>query len=167
MVLDQMTKNLGASFNRKEFKGETTSIQVAGNPVLLLKPHTLMNRSGESVLLAASYHNVDIEQIIVVHDDIDLPFGRIKVKSDGGHGGHNGLRSIMAHLGSSSFERVRIGIGRPEDCANDDVANYVLSDFAKGEQPKLNEALDAAEKAAISIIEYGITSAMNRFNASV
>jgi peptidyl-tRNA hydrolase, PTH1 family len=125
MVIDEIIKNLQTtSINKSNFKA---LVYKAGDTIYA-KPQTFMNLSGDSVVLIKEYFNVESENIIVVHDDLDLPFGTIKFKLGGGHGGHNGLKSIDSHIGKE-YIRVRIGIGKPED--KNEVANYVLSNFSK------------------------------------
>lgn len=130
---------------RKRFQGETAEGEIAGERVVLLKPQTYMNESGRSVGEAARFLKIDLSGIVVFHDELDLAPGRIKVKTGGGHAGHNGLRSIDAHVGNA-FRRVRIGIGHPGH--KDAVHGYVLHDFAKSEQAWLEPLLDAMANAA-------------------
>jgi len=121
-----------------------------------------MNLSGRSLQRAAAFYQVEPKQIIVVHDEIDIPFGRLRLKVGGGHGGHNGLRSIIQELGSPDFVRVRLGVGRPGTKAN--VADYVLGDFQKGEKEEaailIKEAADSLEE----VVKVGPLLAMNRWN---
>jgi PTH1 family peptidyl-tRNA hydrolase len=125
---------------RRKFQGETTEGGIAGARLLLLKPMTYMNLSGQSVAAALGFYKLGPEALTVMHDELDLPLGRVKVKSGGGHGGHNGLRDIMAHLGPD-FRRVRLGIGHPGDKAL--VHHYVLQDFAKGERDGVAKVIEA------------------------
>jgi PTH1 family peptidyl-tRNA hydrolase len=135
MVIDKITKSLNTTnINRSNFKSE---LYKASNK-LLAKPQTFMNNSGESINAIAQYYNIENENIIIIHDDLDLPFGTIKYKKDGGHGGHNGLRSIDSHIGKD-YIRVRIGIGKPNDKIQ--VANYVLNDFSKEETKYLDSII--------------------------
>ena len=121
----------------EKWKGQTTQVTIQGSSqgsgsgrrCVVLKPQTYMNRSGASVVPAAQFHRVPPAQIVVVHDEIDFPIGRLAIKQGGGHGGHNGLRDIVAQLGSAEFVRVRLGVGRP---VHGDVADYVLSDLTSG-----------------------------------
>ncbi|RXJ67745.1 aminoacyl-tRNA hydrolase [Halarcobacter ebronensis] len=131
LVVDKMIKNLSSSnINKSNFKADV--FKVGYN--LFAKPKTYMNLSGEAVIAIKEYYKIDIENIIVIHDDLDLPFGTVKFKIGGGHGGHNGLRSIDSHIGKE-YIRVRIGIGKPLN--KEDVSNYVLSNFSKEELNKL------------------------------
>ncbi|MCL4765938.1 MAG: aminoacyl-tRNA hydrolase [Hyphomicrobiaceae bacterium] len=130
---------------RRRFQGETAEGAIGGERVLLLKPLTYMNESGRAVGEAARFLKIDLSDIIVFHDEIDLVPGKVKIKTGGGNAGHNGLRSISAHLGND-FARVRIGVGHPG--AKDAVVHYVLHDFAKADQEWLEPLLDALADAA-------------------
>lgn len=142
---------------------------IAGNPVTLLKPRTYVNRSGHAVAPALRHAAVGIERMIVIYDELDLPSGRVRIKPNGGHGGHNGIRSIIATIGSSDFPRIRIGIGRPQVDGEPSwdpqiVANYVLSDATPSEIETLGTAVEAAAQAVEAIISEGLEAAMNRYN---
>jgi PTH1 family peptidyl-tRNA hydrolase len=130
---------------KKKFKGYAADGEIAGEKVLLLKPETYMNESGQSVGEAARFLKISESDVVVFHDELDLLPGRLKVKTGGGNAGHNGLRSISAHLGNETV-RVRLGIGHPG--SKDAVAHFVLSDFAKADQQWLPDLLDAVAKAA-------------------
>lgn len=125
----------------KKFKGESATLNALGRKIQLLKPHTFMNLSGESIAEAASFYKIKPECILVVHDELELPAGTFALKWSGGLGGHNGLRSAKACLGTADFWRLRFGIGRP---VHDDVALWVLSDFSKDELPAMNAAFQGA-----------------------
>lgn len=141
LVIDEMTKNLTTSnINNSNF--HSTLLKSGYN--LFSKPTTYMNNSGLAVHSIMDYYKIDIEDIIVIHDDLDLPFGAVKFKIGGGHGGHNGLRSLDSHIGKD-YIRVRIGIGKPKD--KSDVANYVLSNFSKEELNKLQDIISHTIKA--------------------
>ena len=135
LVIDEMTKDLETTnINRSNFQAEV----LKSNSLVLVKPTTYMNNSGVAVSTVKKYYKIENPNIIIIHDDLDLPYGTIKFKIGGGHGGHNGLRSIDAHIGND-YIRVRIGIGKPENKEN--VANYVLSDFSKEESNKLQSII--------------------------
>lgn len=141
LVIDEMTKNLTTSnINNSNFH----SILLKSGYNLFSKPTTYMNNSGLAVHAIMEYYKIDIEDIIVIHDDLDLPFGTVKFKIGGGHGGHNGLRSLDSHIGKE-YIRVRIGIGKPKD--KSDVVNYVLSNFSKEELNKLQDIIFHTIKA--------------------
>ena len=145
MALDRIAQAHGFSPWRKRFQGETSEGTLGGERVVLLKPSTYMNESGRSVREAASFLKIPLDDISVFHDEIDLAPAKLKVKAGGGNAGHNGLRSISAHLGND-YTRVRIGVGHPG--AKDAVAHYVLHDFARVEYEWLDPMLDAMADAA-------------------
>jgi PTH1 family peptidyl-tRNA hydrolase len=144
----------------EKWKGLTTSVSCGGQRCVLLKPQTYMNRSGQSVQPAAQFHRVAPPQIVVVHDEIDFPLGRLAIKKGGGHGGHNGLRDIAAQLGPE-FLRIRLGVGRP---VHGEVADYVLSDFSSDEQGPAADLVERAVKALTCMMTDGVVMAMNKFN---
>lgn len=156
MVLDTL-----ASDWREKWKG----FYAKDGDVTYLKPMTFMNLSGESVQPAAAFLKAEPKDILVVHDELDLPFGDIRLKLGGGHAGHNGLRSIIACLGSPDFARLRIGIGRPPPGFRGDVADYVLSNFDGVEAAQLGEVLDRGREAVLRVLKLGIAAAMNVTNA--
>ncbi len=157
MVIDEITKNLTtANINKSNF--QSTLLKSGYN--LFSKPTTYMNNSGVAVNSIMDYYKIDIEDIIVIHDDLDLPFGTVKYKVGGGHGGHNGLRSIDAHIGKE-YIRVRIGIGKPEDRSN--VANYVLSNFSKEEMNKLQDIITHTIKAIEALKSEEIDQVKSKF----
>ena len=141
LVIDEMTKNLSTS-NVNNTNFQSTLLKSGYN--LFAKPTTYMNNSGVAVHAIKEYYKIDLENIIVIHDDLDLPFGTVKFKIGGGHGGHNGLRSLDTHI-TKEYIRVRIGIGKPLD--KTDVANYVLSNFSKEELNKLTDIITHTIKA--------------------
>ena len=162
MVLDRLASALGTTVSRSKFKGHYATATVEGRSVALLKPMTFMNLSGQSVVPARTFFNVTDANIIVVHDEIDLPFGTVKIKVGGGHAGHNGLRSIIAQLGGRDFIRVRVGVDRPVHGA---VADFVLSDFSKEECDWLTDLIDRSVDALRLVLADGPHKAMNRINA--
>ena len=145
LVIDKITKNLSTSnINNSNFQ----AIVSKSINKLLVKPQTFMNNSGESILSIAEYYNIPNENIIIIHDDLDLPFGAVKFKIGGGHGGHNGLRSIDSHIGKD-YIRIRIGISKPNN--KSEVASYVLNNFSKEELNQLNDIISHTVKAIDAI----------------
>jgi len=145
LVIDEIAKNIPTSnISNSNFK----AITLKSTNKILAKPQTFMNLSGESILPIADYYNIVNENIIIVHDDLDLPFGAVKFKIGGSHGGHNGLKSIDASI-DKDYIRVRVGIGKPEN--KKDVANWVLSNFSKEESNKLNDIISHVIKAIEAI----------------
>jgi len=146
MVVDILIDRLSPQpISKKSFKGQLFK----SGEILLLKPTTFMNRSGESVQAVASFYKIPLENIIVIHDDLDLALGAIRIKKGGGHGGHNGLRSIDASLGRE-YLRVRVGIGRPS--SKEEVVGYVLSDFSPKELDCIQDTLQKAADAALALV---------------
>jgi PTH1 family peptidyl-tRNA hydrolase len=143
MALDAIARACGATPFRKKFQGETCEARIGGDRAILLKPETYMNESGRSVAEAARFHKIALGDIVVLHDELDLAPGKLRVKTGGGNAGHNGLRSITAHMGND-YKRVRLGIGHPGDKAR--VHGYVLSDFAKSERPWVETLCDAVAR---------------------
>jgi PTH1 family peptidyl-tRNA hydrolase len=161
MVLDRLAHHEGASLAKKSFAGLYGDVACWGERLHLLKPQTFMNLSGQSVSPALNFHKIHLDDLIVVHDDIDIPFGQIRVKKGGGHGGHNGLRSLMKELGSGEFVRIRVGVGRPPF---GDSADYVLSPFSKDEMSQLSELLDHVVDCLHLVVTEGVAKAMTNTN---
>jgi len=168
MVADELARRCDMPGWREKFGGALTSGRVGTDKAQVLKPLEYMNNSGFALNRAAQFFQIEPENIIVIHDEIDLPFGRVRIKSGGGHGGHNGLRSIVEQLGSKDFLRIRLGVGKPErtDGSPGDgrVSGHVLSDFAADQQTELDALIRAAAEAVEVIVDSGIREAMNKFN---
>jgi PTH1 family peptidyl-tRNA hydrolase len=160
MVLDRLQSRVGSSEWRDKYSGLSGRGVIAGREAILLKPQTFMNLSGRAVLKAVSQHGIKPADIVVVHDDLDLPYGTVRVKVGGGHGGHNGLRDISAAIGPD-YLRVRVGIGRP---AVGTVEAFVLSAFSKDEQLDLERVLDEATDALEALVAQGPGPTMNKVN---
>ncbi len=158
LVLERLAKRKGVSL--KEKTGE--ALWGRGEGIILAKPMTYMNRSGEAVKVLVRYWEVPLERLLVVHDDIDLPFGRLRIKRGGGHGGHKGVHSIIASLQDDRFPRLKLGIGRPSQ--KEEVVNYVLGNFTPAEEEALPAYLEKAVEAIETLLSEGIEEAMNRFN---
>lgn len=158
MVLDRLSRQAGISVTKKAFSGLSGDGNWAGERVILLKPQTFMNLSGRSVAEALRFYKLTPADLIVIHDDLDIPYGGVRLKLGGGHGGHNGLRSIDQELGSKEYLRVRLGIGRP---VHGDVSNYVLSNFQKEEMDSLLNVLDGVIDAMEMLLKEGLPKAMS------
>ncbi len=164
-AIDILAQKLDCKINKAKFQGLYGHATVNGCKVYLLKPQTFMNASGQSVLAMSAYYSIPPERIIVLFDDISLPPGRLRIRPDGSAGGHNGIKSIIAQLGSQSFPRVKIGVGaKPHQDA--DLADWVLSGFSAQEEKALAVSLENAVQAALCIIEKGLYEAANRYNGS-
>ena len=161
-VVDELARRLDASPWREEFLSLAARARVDGRRVLLLKPQTYMNRSGEAVAEAVSYFKLDAESVIVVHDDIDLPLGKIKLKAGGGSAGHKGVESIASHLGTDAFIRIRTGIGRP--AAGRDVVDHVLSRFDREEEAVAGRLVVLAAEAVEAVLQRGLAEAANVYS---
>jgi len=162
MVAERLANEHGIALKKKGYQGIYGVGRVAGRETTILLPQTYMNLSGVSVGSACKSLGVDPGDLIVIHDDIDLPFGVLKIRAGGGHGGHNGIRSIREVLGSGDFIRVKVGVGRPE--AGDDVAGHVLKVFSAEERGKLDNVVDNSARAVETILRHGAPIAMNEFN---
>ncbi|HWQ70996.1 MAG TPA: aminoacyl-tRNA hydrolase [Desulfitobacteriaceae bacterium] len=160
-ALDRLVKDLNLVF-RAKYQGLVAEGQIAGERVLFLKPQTFMNLSGYSVREAVNFYKLAAEDLLVLHDDIDIPFGKIRLRNHGSAGGHNGIRSIIEVLGTETFWRVKIGVNRPPE--QWDTARYVLSPFSPEELRDLEEILDRVEKAAILWAGGNQNKAMNLYN---
>jgi len=166
MVLDRLVSWGGASVYPPKKKSSYLSMTgiIAGVPVILVKPLTFMNRSGEAVNTVLRYYEMPLERLLVIHDDLDIPVGQIKFVSKGGAAGHNGVRSIIKSLGSREFSRLKIGIGRPDSPVP--IEKYVLSGFLPVEAKKIEKVIELAAEGVVCFLEHGIDRAMNRFNGA-
>ncbi len=150
LALDLIADSLGVTFSsNNKFKSEIATAEIAGSKVILAKPVTFMNLSGSAVQLICHYYKISIDNLIVVHDDIDLTLGDVRMKKGGSSAGHNGLKSIDSHLGVA-YHRVRIGVGRPE--VREEVADYVLQNFSKDERVVIDEILHDLRRSIPVII---------------
>ena len=164
-AVDLLAQKLGCKIDRAKFQGLYGQVNYNGGKLLLLKPMTYMNLSGRSVLQLSAYFQVPPQRIIVLIDDISLVPGRLRIRSDGSAGGHNGIKSIIAELGSQSFPRVKIGVGGKAH-PDQDLADHVLSGFSSSEEKALAVALKNGADAALAIIDKGVPEAANKFNGS-
>ena len=164
MAIDALADEVRADAFREKFSGQYAKAEICGEQVILLKPMTYMNESGRSVQPAMAFFKVAPAQLLVIHDELDLPFGTVRLKLGGGHAGHNGLRSIMAHAGGGDFGRVRVGIGRPPAGFRGEVADYVLSAFDPVERAALPDGLRQATQSVLDVAARGFDAAMNARN---
>ena len=149
---------------REKFSGLTAKALVGTQDVVFLKPQTCMNLSGQSVHEASVFLRIAFTSVLVIHDELDLPFGQLRLKCGGGHGGHNGLRSIIGRLGTADFLRLRLGIGRPSSPFRGDMASYVLSRFEPHEKAQLPVFQTVVQQAIVEVIMKGAAKAMNLIN---
>jgi peptidyl-tRNA hydrolase, PTH1 family len=161
-VADALAERAAIALSEKKFKARLGRGRLAGSECLIMKPQTYMNLSGESVGPALGFFKLTTDRLIVVHDDLDLDLGKNRLKQGGGHGGHNGLRSLMQHLPDASFIRIRMGIGRPPP--GWDPADFVLAKFTSAERKVAEKAVADAADAIEAIIKDGLSRAMNVYN---
>ena len=163
MAADALAKDKGIKINRSRFKALTATVDLGGESGLLMKPQTYMNLSGEAVIQAVKFYKIAPDHVIVVSDEMSLPIGKLRIRTKGSAGGHNGLKNIIAHLGTDSFPRIRIGVGAPPH-PDYDVADWVLSVFRNKDAEEMAEAAKRAAEAVECYVLHGPERAMNRFN---
>ena len=163
LTADALAKKLNLSINRARFRALTGKAEIGGESVLVMKPQTYMNLSGEAAAAAAKFYKIPPERVIVVSDETALPIGKLRVRSKGSAGGHNGLKSVIACLGSDQFPRIRLGVGAPphEDY---DMADWVLSAFKNQDAEDIAAAAERAAEAVVCYITEGPERTMNKFN---
>ena len=161
-IVDELAAAHGLSFDKRQSKAKIASGWIGEQRVLLVKPQTFMNLSGEAVQPLAAYYKIEPTDLIVIFDDLDLPTGKLRLRPFGGAGGHNGMKSIIQRLGTNEFPRLRVGIDRPP--GRMDPAAYVLQDFSSDEEEIMVQVRDRARRALERWLEAGIDAAMNEFN---
>ena len=160
-VIDELASQMGVQVNTKRHKALCGVGQIGSEKVILVKPQTYMNLSGESVRAVMDFYKLDpIKDIIVIADDISLPTGKIRIRAKGSAGGHNGLKSIIAHAGTDQFTRIKVGVGANQG----DLVKHVLGKFSKGEREIVDDAVRNAASASEVIVMYDVQTAMNKFN---
>ena len=162
MLADRLANSISADFWREKFNALVAEAFLDSEKILIVKPQTFMNLSGESVAPIVNFYKISPENLVVAHDDLDLPLGTIRLRPKGSSGGHRGVESIIQHLNNQNFPRVRIGVGRPP--ANWTVNHHVLSNFNQNDAEIISKTLDELVPAVISIFKDGINNAMNKFN---
>ncbi|TMN22328.1 aminoacyl-tRNA hydrolase [Lentibacillus cibarius] len=162
MVIDELLRRHDWKEKKDKFSGKSVVEIVNGEKIILLKPQTYMNLSGESVRPLTDFYHIGVEDVMVIYDDLDLPAGKIRLRQKGGHGGHNGIRSIIDHLGTKEFKRLRIGIGRPENATP--VVDYVLRPFSKDEKMDVDKSISLAADACEAWMQRPFPEVMNEFN---
>ena len=161
LFLDRLAHLKDISISKKAFSGFSGEWSFAGNRLILLKPQTFMNLSGKSVMQALQFHKLPLSSLIVIHDELDLPFGSVRLKNGGGHGGHNGLRSIMENLGKGDFTRLRIGIGKSP---HGDTTDHVLGRIPPEQMEVLPRILDGGIEMLEVMLEEGLPKSMSLYN---
>ncbi|MBC6316341.1 aminoacyl-tRNA hydrolase [Listeria grandensis] len=161
MVVDELSFRYQTPWKKSKFNGMTSSIVVNGEKMLLVKPLTFMNLSGECVRPLMDYYDMSVDDVMIIYDDLDLPTGKIRLRQKGSAGGHNGMKSLIQHLKTQEFNRIRVGVDRP---ANGDIINYVLGDFPKAEQADIIDAIKKSADAVEAWSNKGFAEVMNQFN---
>lgn len=161
-VINKLSNKYEINVNKSKWKGLVGTGIIENEKVILLKPQTFMNLSGESIREVMDFYNLENKDIIIIYDDMDIEKGEIKVRKTGGPGSHNGMKSVIENLPNNRFKRVRVGIGKPEN--KSDMINYVIGKVSDEEQEILDKGTEKAKEAVIEIIKNGVDSAMNKFN---
>lgn len=161
MAVDFLAEKYDIKVNKLKFRALTGEGRIAGQKVLLIKPQTYMNLSGESVRMALEYYKAEPEDLIVIYDDIDIPTGTVRIRKKGSAGTHNGMKNILYHVQSDNFPRIRVGIGSGK---KEDMIDYVIGGIPKGEAVILREAAEKAACGAACVVDKGIEKAMNEYN---
>ena len=170
ICLNHFARIQGIRFDKKQSKARIGMGEVAGNEVVLAKPQTYMNLSGQSVSLLIKKFDVNLDDLLVIHDDLDLPPGKIRIRRGGGSGGHKGIDSIISSLGSQEFSRLRVGIGRPmatsgsTPISEDEIIAYVLSDFTSEEKQIISQVIPQVSEAICCLLSEGLATAMSKYN---
>ena len=163
-VLNLWAKSLGVRLDRRRFQGRFARTKFRNVDVILLRPMTYMNRSGNSIRACIDFFNLQPENVLLIHDDVDLPMGRVKVVREGGSGGHRGVLSAIQHLGTQEFPRIKIGVGRPRQ-EGESVEDFVLKSFYRDEKDVVEEVIEVATQACELIVDSGVDVAMNHINS--
>ena len=159
-VVDNIAKEYNIEINRQKFKGMCGEGFINGEKVILLKPLTYMNLSGESIRELANFYKLEDDEIIVVYDDISLDIGRLRIREKGSAGGHNGIKSIIQNLGGDKFPRVKVGVGQPKD----NLVNHVLGKFSKEDREHIEKVIPVVSDAIVEIVKNDAKESMNKFN---
>ena len=161
MVIDRLASKLNVDVDQNKFKGLYAKVKYHGEDIILLKPQTYMNLSGESVNAVMNFFKIDKEDLLVIYDDLDMPVGKLRLRKTGSAGGHNGIKNIIAHLNSQDFKRIRVGIDRHKYM---NVADYVLSRFSKVESEAIEQGIENAANAVLDYLDNDFNHAMNYYN---
>ncbi len=164
MCLIRFARRHGIRLDKKQGQARIGLGQIAGNKVVVAKPQTFMNRSGEAVGRLINKYKVTLDDLIVIHDDLDLPLGKIRIRQGGSSAGHKGINSIISCLDNRDFRRIRVGIGRPTAAGESEIIDYVLSDFTPDERRVVADVISQVSEAIYCLLTEGPTVAMNRFN---
>ena len=163
MTADEIERRSGVKINKLRYRALTGEVKLAGERVLVMKPQTYMNLSGEAVKLAGAFYKIPPERVIVISDDVSLPLGKLRIRANGSAGGHNGLKNIIAHLGTDAFPRIKVGVGAPAHPEHE-MVDWVIGNFTPAEKKVVAEAVGKAADAVECLIEKGVSEAQNKFN---
>lgn len=161
-VINELAKQYGIEIARKKFHSEYENAIIEGQKVILVKPQTFMNASGEAVIEFVNFYKIELDKIIIIYDDMDIEPGKIRIRKSGSPGSHNGMKSVVHFLNSENFPRIRVGIGKPKEDEN--VIEYVIGGIPEEDKKDLETGVNLAKEAVVELLKNGIDSAMNRFN---
>ena len=163
MTADELERREGVKVNKLKYRAFTGEMKIGGERVLVMKPQTYMNLSGEAVKLAGAFYKIPPERVIVISDDVSLPLGKLRIRANGSAGGHNGLKNIIQHLGTDAFPRIKVGVGAPNHPEHE-MVDWVIGNFTPAEKKVVAEAVGRAADAIACLIEKGVSEAQNKFN---
>ena len=163
MTADELERREGVKVNKLKYRALTGEMKIGGERVLVMKPQTYMNLSGEAVKLAGAFYKIPPERVIVISDDVSLPLGKLRIRANGSAGGHNGLKNIIQHLGTDAFPRIKVGVGAPNHPEHE-MVDWVIGNFTPAEKKVVAEAVGRAADAIACLIEKGVSEAQNKFN---
>ena len=163
LTADEIERRSGVKINKLRYRALTGEVKLGGERVLVMKPQTYMNLSGEAVKLAGAFYKIPPERVIVISDDVSLPLGKLRIRANGSAGGHNGLKNIIQHLGTDAFPRIKVGVGAPAHPEHE-MVDWVIGNFTPAEKKVVSEAVGKAADAAEYLIEKGVSEAQNKFN---
>ena len=163
MTADEIERRSGVKINKLRYRALTGEVKLSGERVLVMKPQTYMNLSGEAVKLAGAFYKIPPENVIVISDDVSLPLGKLRIRANGSAGGHNGLKNIIQHLGTDAFPRIKVGVGAPEHPEHE-MVDWVIGNFTPAEKKVVADAVGRAADAVECLIAKGVSEAQNKFN---
>lgn len=163
MTADELERREGTKVNKLKYRALTAEMKIGGERVLVMKPQTYMNLSGEAVKLAGAFYKIPPERVLVISDDVSLPLGKLRIRANGSAGGHNGLKNIIQHLGTDAFPRIKVGVGAPNHPEHE-MVDWVIGNFTPAEKKVVADAIARAADAAACLIEKGVSEAQNKFN---
>lgn len=161
-VINKLAKQYNIELSKKKFNSEYAVTEIEGEKVVLVKPQTFMNNSGEAVIEFVNFYKIELDNLIIVYDDIDIEPGKIRIRKSGTAGSHNGMKSVIEHLGNTKFPRIRVGIGKPEEYM--DMIHYVIGPILESEKELLDDGVEKAKNSIIELLKNGIDIAMTKYN---